>query len=186
MCSSPPPPALNKPLRAAAGLFCTTPSVQVAEPKPSLAACFSGDKGGVAWGRWGAGGCFCRQHQCMIRKEPLRTQSVCRLNVRILCLQQPSPPTPRSPPQTNTGHMFRPTCFSLKGRRPSISTSCWCHLSSAACGRGGGVLLSSPPGHRSMPLSPFTFPRLGDVSLFFHFIPARCSSLINKQMTFPV
>lgn len=40
--------------------------------------------------------------------------------------------------------------------------------------------------YQSMSLSPFTFPPLSDVIPVFHFMPASCSSLINKQMTSPV
>lgn len=40
--------------------------------------------------------------------------------------------------------------------------------------------------YQSMSLSPFTFPPVSDVIPVFHFIPASCSSLINKQMTSPV
>lgn len=40
--------------------------------------------------------------------------------------------------------------------------------------------------YQSPSLSPPTFPPLGDAMPVFHFVPASCSILINKQMTSPI
>lgn len=55
---------------------------------------------------WGKRELLPPQHERMIRMEPLQTQSVCRLNVRLLYLQQ------RPPPPTAHLRQTRTTCSS--------------------------------------------------------------------------
>lgn len=71
---------------------------------------------------------------------------------------------------------------------------CWHHFSTSLCAvsilhRAVHILMCTVLTfcllvcYQSLSLSPFTFPPFSDVTPVFHFIPAFCFALINKQMT---
>lgn len=161
--------------------FALLPEFRLQSQKSSPAACISGDVEGGNQSHWDLGTWSGQTPSRLSRNADWMSFS---------CICQAPLLQPTTCMHTDT---LRTTCAHARLKLTHLPLEdCWHYFFTSvflallhipAC---TALLFCLSACYQSLSLSPFTFPPLSDVTPVFHFIPASCSLLINKQMTSPV